>query len=736
MNKTKDVTRDFKKTLDTIFVDHNVTDLPSDKQKVFISFSSGIERAKTVIGIGNSLKTAFNAAKNSAAKIAGEKEEPPKWIMINVVTKETKTTVEEYYRKLYATRRGYLRVGVAFDDMYNVAFLEQELYANHLLHYESKKVQSFHESNINHYLRHNKLFRGKFSVDTNTPLTLFETKTYFYDTGEIFELDSDSTSLNKGRRAISFGGTQEENSEKLLNLINKTGEQLLSTLNADGSFVYGYFSCFNATVPGYNIVRHALGTFAFADLYTLNNDKRYKEGAVKSLNYIIKENVVEVDDMAFVIEKSPKENVEAEIKLGALGVAVLAITKCMELLPKASREKHLQLLKKLGNGILHMQNEKDGNFVHVLNYPSLTLKEEFRIVYYAGEACFALTQIYALDNDPKWMDSIERAFDFFIANDYHKYSDHWLAYAVDEVTKYKPEDKYFEFGLRNAFYDIDFIIKRDTTWNTFLEMLNASFLFIKRIRELDKDYLLAPYDLDKLKEAIGERFDRQLSSVMFPELAMFFKSPQTILYGVFIRHHTFRVRNDDVAHHMMSYSNLYRIKYLMGGTTLEDTLNKETLKLDNAPKQQKKAAKVAEPAPKKAKVAEPAPAPKKTKVADPEPVTATVDDSMHSRWHQKTVDIDFIHDFLWDEIIIYNTILSQKRSKIAGTIDDLAKVFEVIPEIFYGFLLGIEKFVDVDLKTIKSDDIIILNFDNKKIYKHLQQKETCGHLLDIDGWMQ
>jgi hypothetical protein len=34
---------------------------------------------------------------------------------------------------------------------------------------------------------------------------------------------------------------------------------------------------------------------------------------------------------------------------------------------------------------------------------------------------------------------------------------------------------------------------------------------------------------------------------------MFYQNPDRMLYGTFIRHHSFRVRDDDIAHHLIGY---------------------------------------------------------------------------------------------------------------------------------------------------------------------------------------
>ena len=548
----------FKAILDNLLAKANNEDifLSDKKQKVFLSYSDGAERAKTVFGTGNTLATAFSAAKNLAVKSIKDYNKLPKWVMINVVTNQFQSSVNEYYKMLMNTRRGYLRYGIAFDDMFNIAFLEQEIYGLNLIKYVKRHEQYFHEENITKYLRKSKGYKSSFSfkTDNSKPLILFETKSFFYDDGDYLELDSDTASLQKGIR--TYDVVKEENPDALLSLTNKTADALVSTLNTDGSFVYGYYPCYSVVCAGYNVPRHALAVYSLADLYLLNREEKYKEAALLSLEYMIDTFVYHHDENTAFILDHINEN-ETEIKLGALGMAILAITKCMEI----SEASYLPVLRKLGNGILYMQNKETGNYIHVLNYPDMALKDEFRIVYYAGEACFALTRLYTADRDQKWMDSIERAFDFFIKNDYHKYSDHWLAYAVNELALYKTDDKYFEFGLKNAFYDLDFIINRDTTWNTFLEMLNASFFAIKKMEELGKGYLLKPYDMGKLIHAMETRLNRQYASIMFPEMAMFFKFPEKILHGIFIRHHSFRVRNDDVAHHLMGYSNYYRIRF-------------------------------------------------------------------------------------------------------------------------------------------------------------------------------
>jgi len=72
---------------------------------------------------------------------------------------------------------------------------------------------------------------------------------------------------------------------------------------------------------------------------------------------------------------------------------------------------------------------------------------------------------------------------------------------------------------------------------------------------LNKGYLFDGYEKEKFHKAIDVRTKRLLSGMIFPEKAMFFKFPMKMLYGVYIRHHSFKVRNDDVANHLIGYCN-------------------------------------------------------------------------------------------------------------------------------------------------------------------------------------
>jgi hypothetical protein len=521
------------------------------KHVVFFSFGNPEQRAYVCNGIGDS----FDAAWGNAVTVMGKKVSKlkliPVWIKADVVTSIKEYTLPDFLKYISQIKINYFREGIAFDKRFKIAFLEQEVNANVFI-YENPRdsAKTLAWKNINFYVKRNTGLNLLLGSDVVQKVYTFMTESAFHDGNQCYSLCSNW--LNNGRRFVDL------DKNNLRCIIEKSSEYLCEQVQKSGAFRYGYFPCFDREIEHYNILRHASTAYSMIEAYEAVKSERLTESIKLALGYLVQKGVKQVRDgqgveRGFVVERTENNS----IKLGANAVAILALTKYTEVF---GDDKFLSVIKSLVDGIEYFQND-NGQFVHVLNFPDLSVRDAHRTTYYDGEAAFALMRAYALDKQPKMLQIVEKAFSHFIANKYWRHNDHWLSYCSYELFLHKPEREYLGFNLKNAQGILDFCLSRETTFATLLELLMATRKLIDYCKEksmfVDQ---ISEFDEEKLDAAINYRLEQQLNGLLFPEVAMYFKVPKHILWGFFIRHHSFRVRIDDIEHNLSGYCSYYQHK--------------------------------------------------------------------------------------------------------------------------------------------------------------------------------
>ncbi|MBC2268008.1 poly(glycerol-phosphate) alpha-glucosyltransferase [Listeria farberi] len=448
----------------------------------------------------------------------------------------------EWNRKALKTKKNYYRRGIALNENFKIALMEQEINANAIL-LPGDEGLAINVENMNRYLIQANKNQAQLNLTIDSSIVTFETVGWFFDGKNIHELEA--ASLDHGRRKI-----EHLTPEIISTLVEDAGEYLAHQVNATGEFNYGWFACFDKKIKHYNSLRHASTTYSMLEAYELTGNKAILEAATKALTYLEKHFIYEKEDIAFLIEPELRE-----VKLGGSAATLLALTKYMQI---TGTKTYLPLCRKIANAILSLQDE-EGKFIHVLEYPSLEIKDIFRIIYYDGEAVFGLLRLYEIDRDSKWLGAAAKSFNHFIQNKYWQNHDHWLSYCANEITKHIQDEAYYEFGLQNAFDNLQFIYERETTFPTFLELTVATKEMALRMEEEGQQVLLHTYSLEKLEKTITKRAHYQLNGFFYPELAMYYKNPARIEGSFFIRHQSFRVRIDDVEHNISGYVRYYHL---------------------------------------------------------------------------------------------------------------------------------------------------------------------------------
>ena len=522
---------------------------------VFISISDAKERARVVTGIGDTLEAAWDAADKKAWARAKGLNLRQIWVKADLVNSTEEIAALDLQREIINEHfRYFYRRGLAFDQNFENAFLEAELNGNRILRYYHEdeirdgkvdySTPALNRNNFNNYLVET---GRKKMTDIPATVTTFTTLGFICDQdGQVHELYD--SGLDYGRRIV-----EQVDEQVVAEIVAVSSRYMVDLIGPDGKFTYGYFPIFDNPMNGYNTIRHICAAWSLLNhYYRLTGDESVLPSVDAAIQYML-DNFIEygANGVAWVIDRDSDE-----VRLGGNGMAVVLLTEYMDLL---KTDRYADLVRHLGDGILELQNPADGTFYHVLNAADFSRKEEFRIIYYDGEATYALARAYALTQDEKYLNGALASAENFIRNDYTKYTDHWVAYSMNEITKHVDEPRYYEFAMRNISNNLRRIYSRETSFHTYLELLMAGWDTYDRINknEIRINYP-DNFDPDYFAQTIYKRARLMLNGYFYPEYAMYMRYPDTIAGSFFVRHQDYRVRIDDVQHFVGGYYNYAR----------------------------------------------------------------------------------------------------------------------------------------------------------------------------------
>src|SRR5699024_11791330 len=122
---------------------------------LFMSIGNPEIRAKVEHVLADNLQKAMDRLRDKAQQLVRKNHVDPKWIKFDFVTHIQELSFTELVKQIAKTRRNYFRSGIAFDQDFRLAFLEQEINGNAMIRNVNKSPLQLDEKNINNYLENN-----------------------------------------------------------------------------------------------------------------------------------------------------------------------------------------------------------------------------------------------------------------------------------------------------------------------------------------------------------------------------------------------------------------------------------------------------------------------------------------------------------------------------------------------------------------------------------------------------
>ncbi len=222
------------------------------------------------------------------------------------------------------------------------------------------------------------------------------------------------------------------------------GDYLLRVLNDEGRFAYTLDRWLEArSRNAYNIVRHAGSASALFELGAATGEQRFVVGGVRAMRYLARSyRPGAADGLTYVLDRDGKG------KLGALGLALVALSRKLEHAPEPADREHALAL---GRQIVAMQHP-DGSFESYLRVRGDEPTGSTSL-YYPGEAMLGLARVVGLGLDDGFMAAAHRGADFLIASRQGREKmppDAWLIQALEVLYEDDPKPSYVEHAIAIA----------------------------------------------------------------------------------------------------------------------------------------------------------------------------------------------------------------------------------------------------------------------------------------------
>ncbi|MCK6531104.1 hypothetical protein L6R50_27265 [Myxococcota bacterium] len=216
-------------------------------------------------------------------------------------------------------------------------------------------------------------------------------------------------------------------------------------IRPDGKHLYLYHVLEDRESRSYNMLRHAGTTFALLQAYDRTRWPRYRAAAERSIEYLLAQSKYEKrkgpwgEDFLFVLDGK-------DAKLGGSGLTLLALAQYTE---ATGDRRYWTQMQQYARFIVMMQRENGRMNSFYAHEPGMKVSDEEN-EFYPGEALLGLMRLHAIEANPLWLRTAEKAADYMILErDKGKGKDkvphdHWLHYGLSYLYHYSKAPHYLE----------------------------------------------------------------------------------------------------------------------------------------------------------------------------------------------------------------------------------------------------------------------------------------------------